>query len=130
MADPEERPDAAGVRPLKAVVHGDRVYLDLTSLTHGYRSRADALEARGYTDVAALYRREADELDTAAIEWLSSDEPPRLPPPRELVARVSMLTAQLIGEDLRENRDVRIPALTREGNLVQIQLHVLRNPGI
>lgn len=104
----QERPDADGIRPLKAAVHRGRVYLDLESLTTGFRARADAIEAGGAPDVARLYRREADELDTAAIGWLSMDTPPTLPSPDALTVAASTLAVQSLAQQLRQEGEGRL----------------------
>lgn len=120
----DERPDAAGIRPLKAAVHEGKVYLDLSSFTEGFRARADAVEEQGYHDVAQLYRREADELDTAAIGWLTDADPPRLPLPRVISGVTSMLSAQLVGESLSENEDVKLPLTLPDGSQLLVDIHV------
>lgn len=120
----EDRPDAAGIRPLKAAVHNGRVYLDLSSLTEGFRARAGAVEAQGYPDVAQLYRREADELDTAAIGYLSAANPPTLPIPAELHVTVSMVAGQIAADCLSRNEPANVPATLPDGQPVLLRFSV------
>ena len=124
MTGQPDRPDADGQRTLKAVVHAGRVYLDMASLTEGFRARADAIEAQGSPTVAALYRREADELDTAAIGWLSSTDPPRMPPPDRLelaVPATQVATARwALGDDGITARPLTLSGVTPDGHRVVV----------
>lgn len=127
----DERPDAEGIRPLKAAIRNGRVYLDMVSLVEGYRARADALEERGYHDVAALYRREADELDTAAIGWLSEGaETPTLTEPPAII-HVTKSTAEQLANHLHRQAWAFAPdegavmaGRDPAGNRVSIDIHV------
>lgn len=131
MAADEERPDAPGIRPLRAVVRDGKVYLDMVSLVAGYRSRADALEARGYADVADLYRREADELDTAAIGWLSEGADVTQLPDPPAVIHVSRDVATFLADHLNRRMwsvapDPGAVMAGRDyaGNRVQVEIRV------